>query len=55
MFTDKIQNFLSTYVGTHKQWDEGFADMALSDDEDDQQDASRKGLKYMQQLVCVMQ
>jgi DNA replication licensing factor MCM7 len=48
--TEKIQTFLSTFVGTNKEWDEDFADIALSDDEDD---TNRKGLKYMQQLVRV--
>ncbi|KAJ8594277.1 minichromosome maintenance protein mcm7p [Rhizopogon salebrosus TDB-379] len=50
---EKIQTFLSTYVGTYKEWDEGFADIALSDDEEDGQDTGRKGLKYMRQLQRV--
>ncbi|KAH7923464.1 minichromosome maintenance protein mcm7p [Leucogyrophana mollusca] len=47
---ETIQNFLSTYVGQDKDLNRGFADIALSDDEDDQPESSRKSLKYMQQL-----
>lgn len=50
---DKIRNFLSTYVSHDKDLDRDFANIALNDDEDEDQDDSRtKGLKYMQQLVC---
>lgn len=50
---DKIRNFLSTYVNHDKDLDRDFANIALNDDEDeDQNDSRTKGLKYMQQLVC---
>ncbi|KAH0830689.1 minichromosome maintenance protein mcm7p [Lanmaoa asiatica] len=47
---DKIRNFLSTYVSHDKDLDRDFANIALNDDDDDQDGSRTKGLKYMQQL-----
>ena len=50
----KIRNFLSAYVSHDKDLDRDFANIALDDDDEEDHDGSRtKGLKYMQQLVCL--
>ncbi|EIW84889.1 minichromosome maintenance protein mcm7p [Coniophora puteana RWD-64-598 SS2] len=48
---ETIKNFLETFVGSpEKDISRGFADIALSDDEDDIMDSRGKNLKYKTQL-----
>lgn len=50
---DKIRNFLLTCVSHDKDLDQDFANIALDDDDEDLDGPETKGLKYMQQLVCI--